>query len=235
MTRKARSKWRWRSGTAAILAMLAMSGPGPAAAQVPAEFDPPQSSLLLSRTLVRALADGKTITTHRNYEVRITRSGSGFQVDGRLVEIKVDAPPALQGLAELERSRPDNDLFPIMLDARGMIVSDMELSASPSVDRAVTMVNERIGGSGLAAIEMLQAQAFVARLREGRARSAWPKDVFRPAPGMRSETRNDCPAGRQRRASADRTDRAGCRFGRPGGRPEPCRHHRLARRQTHDA
>lgn len=190
MTRKARGKWSWRISTAAIMAMMATSGAGPAAAQAARDFNPPQSSLLLSRTFVRALPDGKTITTQRNYEVRITRSGAGFQVDGRLVEVKVDAPPSLQGLAELERRRPDIRLFPFALDPDGMIVGNMDLVSSPSVDTAVTQVSERIGGTGLAALDMLQAQAFVARIREGGARSAWPKDVFHPAPGMRSEARS---------------------------------------------
>ncbi len=180
----------WRSGTAAMLALAAIAGHAPAAAQpLAGEFSPPTTSLLLSRTLVRALPDGKTITTRRDYEVRITRDGDGFRVDGALVNVAVDAPPSLMVLAELERRRPDTGMFPIRLDSRGIIVGSAERVPSTAVNQAVTHVSERIGASGLAAIDMLQAQAFIARLRNTAARSNWPNDVFRPAPGKRSEMR----------------------------------------------
>ena len=190
MTRgSARHKLAWRSGAAVALALAAMAGGAPAEAQSAQPFSPPQSGLLLSRTLVRSLPDGKTITTRRSYEVRFTRVGAGFRVDGELLDVSVDAPPSLLALADLERRRPDNGLFPIQLDASGMIASAREPLASPAIDRAAALVSQRIGGSGLAALDMAQAQAFVARLRSGAARNQWPDDVFRPAIGKRSEAR----------------------------------------------
>lgn len=185
----ARDTLAWRSSAAAALVLAAIAGRAPAAAQGPQSFSPPQSGLLLSRTLVRSLPDGKTITTRRSYAVHITRAGAGFRVDGELVDIAVDAPPALLALADLERRRPDHGLFPIQLDASGMIASAREQVASPAVVRAANLVAERIGGSGLAALDMAQAQAFVDRLRSSAARSQWPDDVFRPAIGKRSEAR----------------------------------------------
>jgi hypothetical protein len=198
MTRGTGGKWAWRCSAAAVMAMAAVATRSPVAAQVAATFTPPQSAMILSRTQVRALPDGKTITTRRIYEVRITRAADGFQVDGHLVNVEVDAPPSLQSLVELERRRPDNGLFPMRLDARGMIVSVMQPGVNPSLDKAVALVSERIGGSGLAALDMLQAQAFVRQLREGGGRSVWPSDVFRPAPGKRSEERRlALPGGRE--------------------------------------
>lgn len=179
----------WRCSAAAALVFAALGGRTPVAAQSVQPFSPPQSSLLVSRTLVRSLPDGKTITTRRSYEVRIFREGAGFRVEGELVEVSVDAPPSLRVLADLERQRPDSGPFPVHLDARGMIASESGPLASPHVERAATFVGERIGSSGLPAPDKEEAQAFVARLRGGAAHSAWPDDVFHPAIGKRSETR----------------------------------------------
>lgn len=190
MTRSpARDKLAWRSSAAAALVLAAMSGRAPAAAQSVQAFSPPQSGLLLSRTQSRSLPDGRTITTRRSYAVHITREGAGFRVDGELVDVAVDAPPALLALADLERRRAEHGLFPIRLDASGMIAGESEQLASPAVVQAANLVAERIGGSGLAEPDMVQAQAFVARLRSGTAHSQWPADVFHPALGKRSETR----------------------------------------------
>jgi hypothetical protein len=187
---KLRGKSVWRSSTAAMLALAAVASHAPVAGQSPfSNFSPPASSLVLTRTIVRPLPDGKTITTRRDYEVRITRAGDGFRVDGALIDVAVDAPPSLLALAEIERCRPDTGLFPILLDASGMIAAPSGPQQSGSVSQAASLLTERIGSSGLPALDMLQAQAFVARLRAGTARSQWPNDVFHPAPGKRSEAR----------------------------------------------
>ena len=188
----------WRSSTAAFMALAALAGHGPAAGQPSHGYSPPQFVLLLSRTLVRSLPDGKTITTRRSYEVRISRAGDGFRVDGKLVDVGVDVPPSLQAFAEIERRRPDNGLFPITLDGNGMIAAPGGPEQSAAVGQAANLLSERIGGTGLSALDMLQAQAFVARLRSGSARSQWPDDVFRPALGRRSESRTIAlPEGRE--------------------------------------
>ena len=186
---RARIRSVWRSSTAAILALAAISGHGTVSGQSSQHFKPPESSLLLSRTLVRSLPDGNTITTRRDYEVRITRAGDGFRVDGKLIDVGVEVPPSLRALAEIERRRLDDGLFPIQLDASGMIVAGVIPDSVRSLGQAANLVSERIGGSGLSALDMLQAQAFVARLRSGAARSKWPDDVFRPALGRRNESR----------------------------------------------
>lgn len=186
----------WRSSTAAILALAALAGHMPAIGEAPTgTFTPVTSRLMLTRTLERALPDGKIIATRRDYEVRIIRDGDGFRVDGALVNVAVDAPPSLSALAEIERRRPDAGLFPIRLDAGGMIVGGGTRVPGTAVSQAVSHVSERIGASGLAAIDMLQAQAFLAQLRSGAARSSWPGDIFRPTPGKRSEVRTVALAG----------------------------------------
>ena len=178
----------WLSGAAAVLTLSALGSAAPAAA-APDSFAPPLSQLLLTRTLLRPLPDGKAVTTRRSYAVQILRDGQGYRVEGRLIEATVDAPPSLAALAEIERQRPDNGMFPILLDAQGMIVGGGTVQSHDSLDRAAATTKERIGGADLSALDMLQAQSFVTQLRARSARSQWPADIFHPLPGRRSEER----------------------------------------------
>jgi hypothetical protein len=179
----------WLCGISALLVAGALSVPAASAQALQASFTPPQAQLLLTRTLHRPLPDGKAIVTRRSYAVRIVRDGAGYRVDGTLVEARVEAPPALAALADIERRRPDNGNFPIMLDAKGLIVGGVGLQSDGSLDRAAVVAAEAVGGSGLPAIDMLQVQAFIKQLPSRAPRSAWPADVFHPAPGKRSEAR----------------------------------------------
>jgi hypothetical protein len=145
--------------------------------------------LLLTRTLYRPLPDGKAIVTRRSYSVRIVPDGAGFRVEGELVQATVDAPPTLGALAEIERRRPDSGMFPILLDAQGQIRGGGNVLSDGALGRAAKIAAESIGVSGLPAIDMLQAQAFVRHLASRNPRSQWPADVFNPAAGKRDETR----------------------------------------------
>lgn len=195
--RRAKGLLAWRSGSAAVLALAALN-----AHRAPAHpgtgFHPPHATMLLSRTLVRSLPDGKSITTRREYQVSIVRSDTGFRVEGELVATFVDAPPSLQALAELERRRAEPGLFPMQLDAEGRIVDGGQRIEGNDVGQAATLVARKIGAAGLAPADRSEAQSFVGQVRSGAARSAWPADVFRPVPGKRTESRViDLPGGSQ--------------------------------------
>ena len=179
----------WRIGTAALLAIAAQASPGMAATTQFSTFSPPHSPLMLTRTLHRPLPDGKAIITRRSYSVRIVPDGAGYRVEGELVQATVEAPPSLGALAEIERRRPDTGMFPILLDAQGQIRGGGNVMSEGSLGRAAVIAAEAIGGSGLLAIDMLQAQAFVKHLSSRSPRSQWPADVFNPAPGKRDEAR----------------------------------------------
>jgi hypothetical protein len=189
VTRVGRSTIVWLGGAAAMLMPAVLAGPALASAEPAAVFAPPQAPLLLTRTLQRPLPDGKAVVTRRAYAVRIVRDGAGYRVEGNLAETRVEAPPALAALAEIERHRNDTGLFPILLDANGMIVGGGSVQSDGSFDRAAIVAAQAIGGSGLPGLDMLQAQSFVQQLRTRAARSIWPADIFHPIPGKRSETR----------------------------------------------
>ena len=179
----------WRIGTAVLLAIAAQASPGLAGSLQTSAYSPPHAPLLLVRTLYRPLPDGKAIITRRSYLVRIVPDGAGYRVDGELVQATVDAPPVLAALAEIERRRPDVGLFPVRLDAQGQILGGGHVLSDGALGRAAAIAAEAIGGSGLPAIDMLQAQAFVKHLSSRSPRSQWPADVFNPAPGKRDEAR----------------------------------------------
>lgn len=188
----------WLGGTSAMLVMSALSIATSAAASPPTGFVPPQTELLLIRTLQRPLADGKALIVRRSYAVRIIRDGAGYRVDGNFVDAQVEAPPALRALAEIERRRSDEGLFPILLDAQGMIIGGDSVQSDGSQDRAASVARETISGSNLPALDKRQAQSFVDQLVNRSARSQWPADIFHPAPGKRSETRLiELPGGGQ--------------------------------------
>jgi hypothetical protein len=195
--REGQSNSVWRAGAALALMLAALEGPARAATQ-PELFVPPAGPLQLTRTLRRPLPDGKAIISTRRYTIRIVREGDGYRVDGELAEALIDAPPSLGALAEIERNRPDTGMFPITLDARGMIVGEDPVHSNESFDHAAAAAASQIGKSGMVAIDMLQAQAFVQQLRTRAARSHWPADVFNPAPGRTSEQRTiPLPDGRE--------------------------------------
>ena len=179
----------WLCGTAAMLVMAGLAAPTASPASAPAGFAPPDVQLVLTRTVNRPLPGGKAIVVTRSYAVRIIREGSGYRVEGSLIEARAEAPPMLAAIAELERKRPDDGLFPILLDKDGFIAGGGSPRADGSLDRGAVIAAEAIGGSGMAAQDMTQAQAFVSQLRGHAARSQWPADIFRPLPGKRSESR----------------------------------------------
>ena len=130
---------------AATLVIAAAPAPGAVA------FAPPTDRpLLLSRTLTRELPGEKAIVATRRYRVVFARTAAGWQIDGTLIASDIAAPPPLAALAELERARPDDGLFPIALDRTGRIVGANESGQGQSaVDKAVAMVGAKLPGEAL--------------------------------------------------------------------------------------
>ncbi len=183
------------AGATAAMALATAAAPPPAPSpdpRPPAEaapaFVPPAAPMLLTRTLRRPLGDGKAVVATRNYEVRFVAEGTGFRLDGKLVNVVVEAPEALRPLADLERTRPDTGLFPILLEADGSITAANDPRAPDAMASAVDTARHTLGQSGLVGLEMQEAKAFVERFRAGLAMSPWPRDLFRPTEGA---TRTD--------------------------------------------
>ena len=176
---------RWKSAAEALLLVGAAAMAGGADAPAPARgFDPPPDRpMLLSRTLVRELADGKAIVATRRYRVAFHRTEAGWRIEGDLVASEIACPPALAALAAIERGRPDDGLFPILLDRAGRIVAREPAGSlgRGAVERAI-----ELGGSSAAADGFL---ADVQAAAAGDGLTRWPESLFLPGDEHREEAR----------------------------------------------
>jgi hypothetical protein len=178
------------AGAAALLPLLAFGlTPHAAAGAATASFAPPQSRLLLTRTLHSPLADGREIISRRSYEVIIVADGLGWRVDGRLVDCAVTAPGALAALAELERSRPDEGLFPIRLNPQGIILPGNGPHQNGAREKAAALGLAVSQAKATDAETRAAAQRLLNQLPRQPVFTAWPEDLFHPQPGRRSDSR----------------------------------------------
>ncbi len=188
------------AGAAALLPTLV----GRVAAQ-PAEapargFVPPESPLVLTRTVWRTLGDGKEIVVRRRYAVQFIRQGDGFQLNGRLLDAAVEAPPVLAALAEIERGRSDEGLFPMLLDAAGQIrpQTSNRSGSQQARDDARLSAQNLLANSPIAAAQRTESSAFLSQLATQGGMAAWPADLFNPVASERREQRRIAlPSGQE--------------------------------------
>ncbi|MCK9543111.1 MAG: hypothetical protein M0R03_13900 [Novosphingobium sp.] len=166
-----------------------MAGPAAMAATETA-FVPPTEPMVLTRTLQRALPDGKQIVTRRSYEIRFTPDGDGYRVDGTLLSAGAEVPPSLEMLAALERARPDTGLFPMRLDRNGALLphGDDAAPADAAVVQAARLTSSMLTASDLPKETVLQGRNFVDSVARNGLHTQWPTDLFRPAAPHRRET-----------------------------------------------
>lgn len=193
MTRSVRSRFMLGAALAALSAATASPATAaPATAQsAPGAFNPPAGSVLLTRELRKVLADGKEVVSRRRYAISFHTSATGFRVDGRLVSADVVAPPELGQLAEVERNRSDEGLFPLTLDRQGIILEQQGAEDPAAAARTMAAARAFIAQSQLSEADRAAALAMVEKL-QAQARTAggnWPVDLFRPANGQRAESR----------------------------------------------
>jgi len=175
------------AGAAVPPAHAAGERPGPAAV---AAFAPPEGALL-TRELRKDFARGGELVSRRTYAIRFVPEGAGWRVEGNLVDNAVEAPPGVAPeLIALERNRADSGLFPLHLDAQGLIVRQAGGSDPANEAATITAAQGFLAGK-LPETDRAAAVAMAVAL-QARARSAggtWPADLFRPRPGARREVR----------------------------------------------
>lgn len=179
------------AGAAALLPTIC-SVPLAAKASGPANthFAPPSSDMILTRIVWRELADGGSIMVRRSYAVRFVPEESGYRLDGHLIDATVDAPPELAPLAELERTRPDNSLFPIRLDGQGKVLSDGVAPIAETRQAAASIAQGVLAKAPMRPTDRAEAlkQAKVLGTDNG-VYGHVPLDLFQPQPGERHERR----------------------------------------------
>lgn len=186
------------AGAAILLSALApLELAGADASQPQAQFAPPFEQLILSRTVIRELSDGKEIKVTRRYAVRFAQDESGFRLDGKLVDVSVDAPPLLGSLAEIERRRDDSGMFPVRIDSNGTILagqggSPIEPGARDEMAARATSV---LAGTGMPKDNLQLGTRFISQTLQAPPRSPWPVDLLRTPPGEHRQSRTVALAG----------------------------------------
>ena len=184
----------WRAAAhAALLAgagLLALgAGAGPAAAGPAlktAAFAPPSGRpLILARTVVRELPGGAAIVATRRYRISFRPVADGWAVDGALVSSVIDVPPALAAIAAIERARPDDGMFPILLDYSGRIVAEPTAGLGREVVAGAVGAASHVVGPAPATGFFAQIGAAAAAPEAGL--TSWPEALFLPG-GMSGTT-----------------------------------------------
>ncbi|MXO60462.1 hypothetical protein GRI89_13030 [Altererythrobacter salegens] len=153
----------------------------------PGGFRPPVTPLRYTRRIVRELAGGYSFAATRSFAVTFASRGSGFVLDGSQIAVDVSAPERIAALAEIERQRIETGLFPIVLDAGGMIAGGPEQRLSAELDRAVAEARRLLADKERDEGEQAAAEQFVQMVhRVGIGLGAQlPRDLFAPAEGER--------------------------------------------------
>ena len=174
----------------ALLAMLALGRPfSPAFAAGPVMM--PTSPVRLRRVLVRGLHDGKQIVVTRDWQCRFEAVESAWRVTGEQIGVEVEAPAPLAPLAEIERRREADGLFPMVLSREGRILSVAGNARGEAVDRAIDTAAAIFKAWPDQPGSVDDPDAFLstmARTAAGQV-SRVPRDLFFPTAGRTSDLR----------------------------------------------
>jgi len=164
------------------LAVLPALGWMPAAASAsPIRFRPLPVPYRLTRRVKRQLGGDGTLVVERSWSITFAAQGRGFLVEGQQSAVAVDAPPALDYLARIERARVEQAMFPLMLDGSGLLAevasgaSHDALSAAIAEVRAQLIRHDALESRTAGFLDSLQGAGQ-------KALAQWPRDLF--APGL---------------------------------------------------
>lgn len=180
----------------ALAPLAALAWPAVAAGERRRAIAPPVGDFRLERALTRGLGGGAEIVVTRHWRIAFAKTDAGVAVSGEQIHAAVIAPPRLATLAEIERTRSTAALFPLLLDAAGLIRAyggqgnggqdDVALTRAIESGRALMASLTRTG------VESEDARSFLAKLASmsAGAVSRPPQDLFFPQPGSDTATRD---------------------------------------------
>lgn len=168
------------AGVAALVPLAAAHWDFAAAAEAPRGFSPPTTPMVLSRTVIRELGDGKQIVVKRSFRVQFVAAPDGFVLTGTPIAISVDVPPVLARLGELERQRSDSGPFPLLIDRGGLIHTTA--SSDPADAKARQDARQTATGMIQAAAmpdaTKRDAVGMIGSMSADSHSSPWPIDLF---------------------------------------------------------
>lgn len=136
--------------------------------------------MVLSRTVIRELGDGKQIVVKRSFRVQFVAAPDGFVLTGTPIAVSVDVPPVLARLGELERQRSDSGPFPLLIDRRGLIHTTA--SSGPADAKARQDARQTATGMIQAAAmpdaTKRDAVGMIGSMAADPHSSPWPTDLF---------------------------------------------------------
>lgn len=136
--------------------------------------------MVLSRTVIRELSDGKEIVVKRSFRVQFIASKNGYTVTGIPDGVTVNVPPVLERMADLERQRSEPGPFPLLIDSRG-VIHDAGQGGLP--DRQARENARRVGSGLLQAAPIAdhakaESIQLLGALASDPRTSPWPADLF---------------------------------------------------------
>lgn len=155
-------------------------------------FQPPDGPVMISRTVVRSLIDGKEVRATRRYLVWFRREDDGWRIEGELREVAIDVPPLLEQFAEIERNRVEPGFFPILLDSAGKARTRLGPPIGDASRARVLALGEMmIAGALVSTNARNQATTMLTQVViAGNGGTTWPVDLFNPEHPDSVETRD---------------------------------------------
>lgn len=175
--------------SAALAQLFALGWARPAMGQSgSARFAPAAGPYRLTRTVERQLGRAGKLVVARTWALTFTQQARGFGVTGAQTGVTIDAPPVLAPLAQIERERVEEAMFPLLLDGSGVMAARAAGRSDDAVAEAVEAVRARLATQQFTAGDLALASQFMDSLQAAghSALAAWPLDLF--APGNRSAT-----------------------------------------------
>lgn len=158
------------------------------------QFDPPSTPMIYSRQLLRIMTGGARLMVTRSFAVRFIRDADGYLVTGTQTGVAVEAPPALDRFAALEKERLETGLFPLRLDMAGQITgAQVPTGPAPQQDDrlALAVAAARSVATQMQAEPEVQAQlaAFINAVHQSATQlvTQLPPDLFAPQQLARTE------------------------------------------------
>lgn len=153
----------------------------------------------LCRRVERELRGGAQLIVERTWSVRFVPQGRGFRLDGQQTKVTVDAPPALSVLAQMESSRVDQGMFPLLLGSAGEIVGQSATRDDEALAAAIATVRARLTAVSAQGLEADAVERFLRDLQQAgeETLAAWPTTLFAPGEvDVVQERAVPLPAGR---------------------------------------
>lgn len=138
------------------------------------------------------MSDGSAFEVSRSFAVRFVAAGARYRVEGEQLDVTVTAPERLARFAEIERTRHEEALFPLTLDASGLIAGAGAPIDAGKLELAVREAMSEMGAATLSADNRAEAARFFASLNRNLAQviAQLPRDLFAPRQSPR-EARRD--------------------------------------------